>query len=68
MTKRRITIDGKNYTVLTRDNGDIEISVTWDAVVPSTAHLTHPSYCQRRAAVRTAGTTGKKVLAALRAA
>jgi len=68
MTKQRITIDGKNYTVLTRDSGEVEISVTWDAIVPSTAHLAHPSYCQRRAAVRTSGATGRKVLAALRAA
>ena len=65
--KKYITLNKKQYRVVQHDNGAINISTTWEAIVPSTARSAHPSYSHRYASIDPSGRLGKKILAALAA-
>jgi hypothetical protein len=65
MQKQYISLNGKQYSILIRDCGNVDICTEWEIPHPSDAGLVHPRMVHRYASVSPYGKLGKKILASL---
>ena len=68
ISRQYIALKGKQYSVLVRANGSIDISTTWEIPHPSDAGSVHPRMVHRYAFVSQSGRLGKKIVSMLQPA
>ena len=68
ISRQHITLKGKQYSVLVRAGGSIDISTTWEIPHPSDAGSVHPRMVHRYAFVSQSSRLGKKIVSMLQPA
>ena len=68
ISKQYINLSGKQYNVIVRASGSIDISTSWEIPHPADAGSCHPRMVHRYASISQSGRLGKKIVSMLQPA